>query len=113
MPMYIANALSLSMLDREQQATQYYRVPRPITYAEVLDRLASCKKYGAEIISCIGHADTAALFSNLLGQELPVNRISVKLIDGTGLIVGQYVGPRLAEGATNLPAGATIEWWAI
>lgn len=27
------------------------------------------------------------------------------------LIFGQYVGPRLPEGAKTLPPGATIEWW--
>lgn len=27
------------------------------------------------------------------------------------LIFGQYIGPRLPEGVTALPEGATIEWW--
>lgn len=28
-------------------------------------------------------------------------------------LIGQYIGPRLPEGATELPAGATIEWWLV
>lgn len=28
-------------------------------------------------------------------------------------LVGQYRGPRLPDGATTLPEGATIEWWHV
>ena len=43
-----------------------------------------------------------------------MNRVSVKL-DNPDLhaIIGQYSGPRLEEGATELPEGARIEWWII
>ena len=50
---------------------------------------------------------------NALGIPVPVNRKSIKLGSGDILLVGQYVGPRLPEGATELPENATIEWWAI
>ncbi len=58
--------------------------------------------------SCIGHADTARILSDILGMEIPVNRVSVTLEKGETAIVAQYTGPRLPEGATELPDGAQI-----
>jgi hypothetical protein len=63
--------------------------------------------------SCIGHADVAAVLSSLLGETIPANRITVSLNPGDTVIVGQYVGPRLPEGATALPEGARIEWYRV
>jgi len=64
--------------------------------------------------SAVGHPDTAALFSEQLGVRIPANRVNVQLIPRqTRLIVGQYVGPRLPEGATTLPDGAEIRWWLV
>jgi hypothetical protein len=108
---YIGNSFSLSMLDRETQSlghSRWLRMPRPT----VLDKVVTELKYG-EVVSCVGHADTAAILSKLLGVDLPVNRVSVKLEKGDLLIVGQYVGQRLPEGTTELPEGAAIEWWII
>ena len=55
-------------------------------------------------------ADTAAIFSSLLGLDVPCNRATFQLKEGVTLFVGQYKGPRLPEGATSLPEGATVEW---
>ena len=64
--------------------------------------------------SAVGHADTAAVFSNVVGVQIPVARVNVALRRyKTSLIVGQYRGPRLPEGATALPEGAEIEWWQV
>lgn len=60
--------------------------------------------------SVIGHADTARIVSDILGVELPANRATVKLQPGEKMIVAQYSGPRLPEGATTLPEGAKIEF---
>lgn len=60
--------------------------------------------------SVIGHADTARLVSGILGVELPANRDTVNLQPGEKMIVAQYSGPRLPEGATKLPEGAKIEF---
>jgi len=47
----------------------------------------------------------------MLGVSVPVNRVNVKL---TGpMVVAQYMGPRLPEGATTLPEGAKIEFWKV
>jgi hypothetical protein len=64
--------------------------------------------------SAIGHADTAAVISGILGVQVPVNRVSVKLVPGhDAAIVAQYSGPRLPEGAKVLPDGAEIKWFAV
>jgi len=108
--LYVGNAFSLSMLDKhgERRAPLYLG-----DAAAAKERIANWLSYGAEIVSCVGHADTAAVFSQILGLDLPVNRTSVKLDDHSCILVGQYSGPRLPEGATTLPEGATIEWWIV
>lgn len=63
--------------------------------------------------SCIGHADTAAVVSGLVGKTLPAERSTVKLTKGDDLLVAQYSGPRLEEGTTTLPEGATIKWLMV
>ena len=63
--------------------------------------------------SAVGHADTAAVFADVLGINVPTNRVSVTLEDGDTALVGQYSGPRLPEGATKLPEGATIKWVVV
>lgn len=63
--------------------------------------------------SAVGHADTAAIFGSQLNMAVPTNRITVALKSGAEAIVGQYRGPRLMEGATVLPEGATIQWLKV
>ena len=113
MRLYVSNSFALSMLDKERIKDR----PRTPIYLggveEARQRIADWEFYGASVISCIGHADTAELFTRLLGRNLPFNRISVKLDDQSCILVGQYSGPRLTEGATELPEGAEIEWWII
>ena len=58
-------------------------------------------------------ADTAAIFSQQLGVEIPAARVTVSLTHGEIILVGQYSGPRLPEGATTLPEGATIKWFTL
>lgn len=102
---YIANAFSLSMLPQEHSVD--LRVV-PTTADYVRDRLVV-----APYVSCVGHAQTAALFTAALGIEVRPNRISVSLSQRDTLFVGQYIGPRLPEGAASLPEGATIRWFQI
>ncbi len=107
--LYICNAFSLSMLNRN-----YVYTPLPIDDPKEI--INSWKAYPstAQIVSAIGHADTAALFSSILGIPLQQNRVSIKLTpNDNAALIGQYIGPRLPEGSTTLPEGATIEWWII
>ena len=65
------------------------------------------------IESAVGHPSTAVLLSDLLGLEVPANRMSVALMSGERAIVAQYVGPHLPDGAIKLPSGAEIQWFEI
>lgn len=63
--------------------------------------------------SAVGHAETAAVFSEQLGVEVSCQRVTVTLKKGESALVGQCRGPRLPEGATTLPEGATIRWYLV
>lgn len=63
--------------------------------------------------SAVGHADTAAIFSAVIGMEIPMVRRTVQLTYGDSAIIGQYSGPRLEEGCKVLPHGASIKWLLI
>jgi hypothetical protein len=65
-----------------------------------------------EVVSAIGHTDTAKLVGRQLGIELLPDRRSVQL--GNELtLVAQYIGPRLPEGATELPSGSRLEFFTV
>lgn len=61
-------------------------------------------------ISVVGHQVTADVFASELNWPVPFNRETVALDDRDALLVGQYRGPRLEEGAKFLPEGAEIHW---
>ena len=107
MKVTICNAFSLSML--EGDADINFRVCN-----DPADWLARMDGH-AEIESAVGHQSTADLFAALLGRPVAVRRVNVILPPRPGicLLVGQYSGPRLEEGATSLPDGATIRWWVV
>ena len=65
------------------------------------------------ILSAVGHADTAAVLTSILGVPVPCRRETVMLQPGSVSIVAQYTGPRLPEGSTTLPEGATIRFFAV
>ena len=66
-----------------------------------------------DVISCIGHADTANVLSDMLGFNIPCNRQSVTIDKNTILYVAQVVGGRLPEGATTLPDGYNIKFFKV
>jgi hypothetical protein len=111
MTTYLCNAFSLSMLDWATQGLPVEcgapRTPCPISLGEAQ---AIARR---QFESAVGHADTAAVFAAVLGTAVAASRITVRLLPGDVALVGQYVGPRLPEGATALPEGATIEWWLV
>ena len=99
--MFLLNAFSLNMIVGNADI-----VVREITRAVAASLADAC-------VSAVGHADTAAVFSSVLGVEIPCNRATVALKEGDVALVGQYSGPRLPEGATTLPEGATIKWLVV
>ena len=98
--MLICNAFSLNML---RTLTVDIRVC-PL----ILSQARTIAVNGLE--SAVGHPDTAAVFSTVIGVQVPANRATLALGPGDRLLVGQYRGPRLPEGTTTLPDGAKIEW---
>ena len=125
--LYVSNAFSLSMIDRESQkgTPRQQCVPVPVTLeqAQMIVRDALARPTHETVVSAIGHADTARLISAALGIDLPMQRKSVRLIrerpcgsnpgQRDRVLVAQYVGPRLPEGATQLPERSGIEWWIV
>lgn len=99
--MFLLNAFSLNMVDCTHDGTMQWK---PV----IVEDVAKVVKGG--ITSGIGHQQTAGLFSTVLGVPVAMNRISVLLKRGDSAIIGQYVGPRLPEGVTELPEGSMINW---
>jgi hypothetical protein len=86
----------------------------PVTVHATELTLGEAQQHLAEgFESAVGHADTAAVFANVLGLTVEARRATVSLKTGDRAVVGQYRGPRLAEGATELPEGATIQWLLV
>lgn len=106
MARYILNAFSFNMVD-------FTALGNTVSVqACVIDETsASALALGAT--SAVGHADTARVFSQVLGVDIAAQRTTVELDLGDVALVGQYKGPRLAEGATELPEGATIQWLRV
>lgn len=98
----ILNAFSLNMLKHLTGCVEHEEISR-----EEAAAMAQTMQ------SAVGHADTAAVFANVLGVPVPFNRANVSLDKGDVALVGQFIGPRLPEGATTLPAGATIKWLRV
>lgn len=106
----VTNAFSINMLAFNEPHAQlgFFR----ITIEEARTMLNH-----APWSSAIGHAETAKVVSATLGTEVPMNRVNVVLKNDseeeTELLIAQYVGPRLAEGALTLPEGARIDWFHV
>jgi hypothetical protein len=99
---YVLNAFSGNMIKD---------FPVNVSFREVGVEEAASLASGTQ--SAVGHADTAAVFSSVLGKTVEMNRANVSLTAGDSVLVGQYSGPRLPEGATQLPEGATIKWLVV
>lgn len=99
---YICNAFSLQMVGKECMLHV-----APITVKEVQTIMSD------GFTSAIGHADTAAVVSDILGKEVTFNRINVSLEKGDTLIVAQIMGGRLPEGSITLPEGFSIQFMRV
>ena len=110
--MKLLNAFSLAMLTfRPAEQSDVGKIPEHATVKVCSIPLSHAKKLAKEgLESFVGHADACTLYSEMLGTEVKFNRVSVKLEPGETALVGQYIGPRLAEGATKLPEGAEVRW---
>lgn len=109
----ITNAFSLSMLAGDSLWMDDRLAIRRLSDEEARKLLEVCAEAKYRIVSGVGHADTANIFSGILGTKVPMNRVSVDLSGLDLLLVGQYNGPRLPEGTTELPEGASIRWFTV
>jgi len=100
---YLSNAFSIQMLPETGATVQVV----PVTPDQVVDAL------GEKFISAVGHQDTAAVVSTILGVEVPMNRVNVHLDLGDTLFVAQIMGGRLPEGATTLPEGVELRFFRV
>ena len=107
---YVGNAFSLQMvsglLDNGAVVTPEISEVDSDTVSQVL-----CNNN--EFVSCVGHADTAKLITNILGVEVQPQRINVSLNRGDMLYVCQVVGGRLPEACTELPKGISPKWYSV
>lgn len=108
----LLNAFSMNMLDAFPAVVQIVEISVAQTRTALLLESEEAGD-GELVLSAVGHADTAAIFASVLGLPVPMNRQTVVLKKGQCHIVGQYSGPRLAEGASILPMGAAIKWLAV
>jgi hypothetical protein len=101
--MLLLNAFSLNMI-----AAPAVVSVTPITLERARELLEG------RLDSAVGHPSTAAVFEAELGVGgVACARRTVTLSPGECAVVGQYRGPRLPEGARELPEGATIEWLLV
>ena len=96
----LTNSFSLNML---ANADEMYGMNVPIPKESIPN----------DVESAIGHSDTASVVSTELGFDVPANRVTLQLTPEDEVYVAQYIGPRLEEGATTLPEGATIKYYRI
>ena len=101
---YVANAFSFAMLPWPLQVRQGL-----ISMQSVADYLHGHDDW----TSIIGHESTALFLSDQLGLPINYNRATVTLEPGDVLLLCQFVGGRLPEGATELPDGCRLEWRRI
>ena len=104
---YIGNAFSLNMVDVEGSCSWRRSSLHELEYFVQLH----------DVRNCIGHAVTDAIFrreAHMQGTWIDKGeRASVQLSKDDLLFVVQYKGPRLEEGTTKLPEGASLEYLVL
>lgn len=106
----ILNGISLNML---AQCAKGFVVTDRIT---TIESDAGYNASGLDLVhwsladSYIGHADLCHVIKERHGVSIPCNRATASLTQGEKVVVVQYKGPRLPEGATRLPDGSALEF---
>lgn len=102
----LVNAFSLNMLQEDCD----YVVPEVEKFSfERAKKMLSKDNFE----SYIGHEDMAKVLSEMTGLKVESRRETLKIKEGDSLLVAQYSGPRLPEGATKLPEGAKVLFYYI
>lgn len=113
--LYIANAFSLQMLEdwRFDETISDGAMVSVTALSDPAAYIAEAKERHGGLVSAVGHADTANVFSAALSWHIPAERRSITIGEDDELVVGQVVGGRLVEGATQLPEGVSIRWLLV
>ena len=98
MKKYLVNAFSIQMLSE----------PATVRFDEI-----DATDIPSDVTSAVGHVDTAAVLSDLLGFPVSMNRMNVSLDENTELYVAQLIGGRLPEGSTTLPEGYRFRFYRV
>jgi len=102
---FICNAFSINMLSNDDVSVVFRKLTEDDQILEMTE----------DAVCCIGHRDLLAVvqaqFPTIPNPK--TDRPTVSVTRGDELLVAQYRGPRLPEGTTQLPEGATIEWWYV
>ena len=70
--------------------------------------------FSLNLLACLNAVIKSEEVTLAKAQDVPcAGRITVTLHKGDTVMIGQYSGPRLEEGATTLPPGATIKWCRV
>jgi len=99
---YLCNAFSGQMLDPEQ-----FKENEVVFIPNLIETVPA----DVDFQSAVGHPDTAAVLSNVLGRTVEFNRMNVKLNAGDTVYLAQLTGGRLEPGTTTLPEGARFVFW--
>lgn len=110
---YIANAFSIQMLDNAVTNSTLKEHSLFVHIRKMSDADVRQVHDGWGIQSAIGHKDTAAILTQLLGFPVEFNRQNIHIGQGDMLIVAQVTGGRLPEGATTLPEGMAFEFFFV
>ena len=105
--LYVTNGFSTNMIDWVKYPYLGFTI-NSLTPEQAQDIILTEKNWK----SIVGHADTASIFNEIFSDiQIKTNRETVSLnVAHDKLLIGQYRGSRLPEGATSLPEGATIQW---
>jgi uncharacterized protein YbcI len=85
--LYLSNAFSLNMLS--SNAT--------LKVSEVADEKVKELLSSDEFTSAVGHQSTADIMKDLIGVEVPANRVAIKLQKGDAILIFQLL-VRIEEG---------------
>jgi len=97
----VTNSFSISMLPPTDKMGVLVEF-RPISAETVR---SWCNQNNVDVVSAIGHADTARIVSGLLGVELPANRISVKMTGMESLVVAHIQAVDCLRGRRHCQRG--------
>lgn len=103
--LYVANAFSLGMFESLPGAI----FPKELDTSEAAQLLNNNNN---KFHSVVGHADTAAIMSELTGISIPYNREALKLNLEDKVLVFQCL-ERLPEGTVVLPEKIQTKWLLI